>query len=149
MDKIRKEEISDGLKSTLPDIFFIFLPLIVIFLVTAIRNDPLGVFNQAEWSFAAAVLSGQSIVKVVFAISNSGSTIVRKSRNIAIMIAATIVFFLVPSLIVLFFMLTADPRPLILLVVQIVLFIFSLVIYILFGVISESTPKSEKSVAGQ
>lgn len=139
-DPNRVKHINEGIKSTIPDVFFVFLPLIVIFIVSAVRNELGGIFSQAEWSFAAAVLSGQSIVKIVIALSARSASVelVKESRTYAIAIAAVIVFLLVPSLTILIFMLITDPIAQALVDTQIVLFVLSLVAYIYSGITAEN-----------
>ena len=84
-----------GMKNTIPDIIFIFLPLIIISLVYLFSGSKSNIFYHAEWSFASSVLFGQSIVKLIASISECDTKL--KGENIAIFITVIIAFLLIPQ----------------------------------------------------
>jgi len=123
------------LKSALAESLFVLLPLMIISLVFAIKGDLPEVPNQAEWAFGATVLSGQSIIKIVLAVSKVQTP---RISNAILLITCIIIILLVPSLIILTLMLTLNPIPKGLPEIQILLFVISLLVFFGFHAVLES-----------
>jgi len=120
------------------EVAFAVLPLLVVLIVLAHADHPRKFFMSAEWSFGAAILSGQSLVKFVSGLARGG----KAARGpVALVLAVVIVFGLVPSLLVLYMTLETietqiDPSRW-LQTFQVVLFCGAAVMYLLLGTIGE------------
>jgi cytochrome c oxidase subunit IV len=123
------------------DILFILLPLLVIALVSIHKCSTLWNFlSSPEISFAAAIMIGQTIVKFVSGVSVYGANI---WERIAVMVAAMIVIFLVPTLIVLALIMTSvAPAPW-LVWTQLIYFILSVLLFATLGSIGSSLIKEK------
>ncbi|MGI8548979.1 MAG: hypothetical protein ACR2M1_16935 [Gemmatimonadaceae bacterium] len=122
------------------ELLFVVLPLIVLLLVLGVKaqgaiGQPQGfwklVLTAPDWSFAAAVLFGQSIVKFVSGIAASPRR--RPWSRIAYVVSLVMVLLLAPSLTVLAFMLILPLPPLWLQALQLMLFIFGVVCFVVLG----------------
>ena len=81
------------------EFLFVVLPLLVVFIVLWVRGRTSEILTTPEWSFAAAVLVGQTLVRVV---NFSTFSFVRpRWERIVLTVAILIVLGLVPALIVL------------------------------------------------
>lgn len=82
----------------LSEYLFIFLPFLVIGIIKIYKADFSTFFQAADWSFAASILFGQVIVKLV-----SGSVIYKNAKwqRVVVLLSFILVLGLVPSLIVL------------------------------------------------
>ena len=93
----------------LGDLLFILLPLIVISIVdVSVGRSLIAIIESPELSFGSAVLFGQTIIKVV---SGFAHTKPSGAEQPVFIIALIIVFGLVPSLVVLAFLLSINPIP--------------------------------------
>jgi predicted permease len=121
---------TDAIIAATSEILFVVLPLVVVALVDLNRGKGIhGVLASPEWSFAAAVLFGQSIVKII-AVATSGVIAVRAS----LLGTIAIVIGLAPSLLVLSFVLNADHAiSTTLTVAQLVLFAAGVAAYLWLG----------------
>jgi hypothetical protein len=126
------------------EVAFTMLPLLVVLIVLFERSVRL--FSSPEWSFGAAILFGQSLVKFVSGLSRGGAA---STGPMALAIALLVVFGLVPSLVVLTMTLQvleshgesclpcSPPVPLPLQVTQVVLFVLAALVYMLLGALGE------------
>ena len=119
------------------EVAFAVLPLLVVLLVVVVHlNRPSShFFSSPEWSFGAAILFGQSLVKFVSGIARGGSAAV---GPVALAIALILVFGLVPSLVVLDMTLQSEgDAGFWLQASQVVLFCIATGVYMLFGTVGE------------
>jgi hypothetical protein len=120
------------------EVAFAVLPLLVVLMVLAHADHSRQFFMSAEWSFGAAILSGQSLMKFVSGLARGGKA---AKGPVALVIALVIVFGVAPSLLVLYMTLEtieikADPSRW-LQFFQVVLFCGAAVMYLLLGTIGE------------
>jgi len=138
------QRIAPGL---IAEIVFAMLPLLVIFLVLLQFHKAPDLWSSPEWSFAAAILFGQSIVRFMSGFAHGGHA---RPGPVSLAIALIIVLGLTPSLLVLSGILTAEiggkgeaPAPW-LVGGQVVLFVSSVLTYLIFGAISEAWRQQEE-----
>lgn len=139
MNKLETESRTAAIKSKakasiFAEALFVFLPLIVMGIVFLIKGCFLDIFSEAEWSFAAAVLSGQTIVRLSGIVASRGPA---EGNYLSLLLASIIVLILVPSLIVLVFVLITDPVPARLAAAQIVLFVVALAAFFFLGLVGD------------
>lgn len=120
------------------ELTFAILPLLVVLMVVIHQKHSVHLFASPEWSFGAAILFGQSLVKFISGIVRGGGGAI---GPIALVLAIVVVFGLVPSLFVLTLTLQAwesnhDPTRG-LQTLQVILFSGAAVMYILLGMIAE------------
>ena len=113
----------------LSEYLFIFLPFLVIGIIKIYKSDFSTFFQAADWSFAASILFGQVIVKLV-----SGSVIHAKAmwQRVVVLLSFILVIGLVPSLVVLALILIDGGVSSFLVYTQLVLFFFASLVF--FGV---------------
>jgi hypothetical protein len=80
------------------EVAFALLPLLVVLMVVIHTGHSHRLFSSPEWSFGAAILFGQSLVKFVSGIARGGAA---ARGPVALFVALLVVFGLVPSLSVL------------------------------------------------
>lgn len=113
------------------ELLFILLPLVVISIVELSKGDTVwAVLGSPEWSFGAAVLFGQSIMKLVAGFSHTKPKTWEKP---AFVVSAITVLFLVPSLVVLALILAIDPVPFGLTLAQVIMFVLGVLVFYYFG----------------
>ncbi|WP_278183522.1 hypothetical protein [Vibrio misgurnus] len=114
----------------LSEYLFIFLPFLVIGIIKIYKSDFSTFFQAADWSFAASILFGQVIVKLV-----SGSVIHKKARwqRVVVLLSFILVLGLVPSLVVLALVLIDGGVSSFLVITQLVLFTLASVVFFLVG----------------
>lgn len=114
----------------LSEYLFIFIPFLVIGIVKIYKSDFSTFFQAADWSFAASILFGQVIVKLV-----SGSVIHRKSKwqRVVVLLSFILVLGLVPSLIVLALILIDGGTSSFLIIMQLVLFTLASSVFFFVG----------------
>lgn len=122
-----------ALESALVEVLFVLLPLVVLTIVIFYKGHSWSaVFESAEWSFAAAVFIGQSIVKVVQGVTGHRLRKVNTER-IGLIVALLIVIGLVPALTVLGLILVKEPPPQLLIHLQLALFLGSIVTFVVLA----------------
>lgn len=120
------------------EVAFAVLPLLTLLMVLLYTSHQRHLFASPEWSFGAAILFGQAVVKFVAGLARAGAA---APGPVALVVTLVVVFGLVPSLIVLTMTLhssevgTFPNRGL--QVAQVVLFCGGAIIYLLLGVIGE------------
>jgi hypothetical protein len=124
-------EMLNSMLFTFAEGLFVLLPLVVLVIVSLYSSASVRtLFGNAEWSFAASVLTGQTIVKFISGIMRHGRPI---WERVALLVSCMLVLGLVPSLIVLSLVLTGATPPLGLIWAQIGLFVLALGVYFVFG----------------
>ena len=119
------------------ELLFVLLPFVVLAIVVTYRVQGVQhLLAAADWSLGAAVLAGQSIVKLVAGVAASGRP--RPWERTALIVTALIVFLLVPSLVCLALMQIADHPPFWLVVLQLLLFILCAIAFLMFGAVGQS-----------
>lgn len=113
----------------LSEYLFILVPFVVIIIVKIYNNSLQTLFEAPDWSFAASILWGQTIVKLVA--GGSAGTVIW--QRVTLLIAAIFVLGLIPSLVTLTIILIADNPPVFHVYLQIGLFVISSVTYFLAG----------------
>lgn len=131
----------------LSELLFAMLPFAVVFLVGAYKQWQLEAYIMApEWAFAAALLFGQTIVKIVSGTAGNAAGFIKE--RVVLIISILIVPFLVPSLVLLAILLTAPTPPLWIGYVQVVLAFIAAFLFVGFGATfhTESTDKEKASL---
>jgi hypothetical protein len=77
------------------------LPLLVVLLVMFYIGKPMKLFAKPEWAFGAAIFFGQSLVKLLAAMTAPHHSV--ESGKVVLFAASVLVFGLAPSLLVLVF----------------------------------------------
>lgn len=113
----------------LSEYLFILVPFIVILIVKVYSNTIETIFSAPDWSFAASILWGQVIVKLV-AGGSAGNVV---WQRITLLISAIFVLGLIPSLVTLTIILIADSPPTFLMYLQLSLFLISSAVYFSVG----------------
>lgn len=131
----KSPKVTDGATTAvLPDALFVLVPLLVLAIVfVATGRGFKAIFASPEWSFGAAVLFGQALVKLVSAISVRGGV----RHNVTFLVALLIVFGVVPSMVVLSLVLLAEPPSLGLVWAQTIMFFVALAVFIILGTVAE------------
>jgi hypothetical protein len=124
------------------ELLFAVLPLIVVLLVFISRDAPGKVWSSAEWSFAAAILFGQTVVRFTAGMSRGGAA----TAPVALTTTVLIVLGLVPALLILTLTLLANEAgtapALWLKVTQILMFIGAAIAYLVLGTVGALWTKS-------
>jgi hypothetical protein len=110
---------------------FVLLPLIVLVLTRFFRGHVSEVFSAAEWSFAAAILFGQTIVKFVSGITKLDYKI--GWQGVAVVVSLLIVLGLVPSLVALSVVLVSAQSSAGLTIFQLVFFVLATAVFLSVG----------------
>lgn len=131
----KRSHILSGLAA---EVAFAVLPLLVVWMVLAYTNHGAHLFTSPEWSFGAAILFGQAIVKFVAGLARAGQA---APGPVAFVLTLVVVFGLVPSLLVLTMTLHSSemnsPLSKWLQVFQVLWFIGASLTYMTLGTIGE------------
>jgi hypothetical protein len=126
----------------LAEVVFATLPLLVVAVVLKEFQKSPYALRSPEWSFAAAILFGQSIVRFMSGFAHGGHA---RPGPVSLAVTLIIVFGLTPSLLVLSAILTSEfggqaarEPALWMVVAQIVLFVLAAVTFMVFGAIGEA-----------
>jgi len=145
--KMRSVSFLKAMVSIFPELLFCLLPLLVLALsLIYVQKGLVPLLASPEWSFASAILLGQAVVRFVMgAVSNRRA----RQRVAALIVAVIIVLELVPALAIMSFTIITHERsgaesvPGWLVGLQLVLFVMSLLTFILIGGIGEAIAESE------
>jgi len=133
---IKEMKIDKTIKYVLStELLFTLLPIIIIGIVRSAQNDFDKIFFNTEWSIIALILFGQSIVKFSSGISKSNEKF--RWQFVALIISLIIVFGLIPTSIILVINLTKATPVFWLYIVQILLFVASIVCFFIPGAIGQ------------
>ena len=136
----RKIELIDALIVVASELLFIALPLEVISIVEFHHAGTwTAPFNSSEWSFAAAVLFGQAVVKMI-SVAAEGAI----KERATLCGALAMVFGLVPSLIVLALILIERAPTPGLRIAQMTLFVLGVLVYTVFATAAHMVPQHER-----
>ncbi|HHS99449.1 MAG TPA: hypothetical protein ENK73_01200 [Thiomicrospira sp.] len=117
----------------LSEYLFILVHFVVIIIVKAYSGALQTLYEIPDWSFAASVLWGQTIVKLVA--GGSAGTVIW--QRVTILISGIVVLGLIPSLVTLTIMLIAENPPVFHVYLQLTLFTMSSIIYLLVGSVGQ------------
>lgn len=120
------------------EVAFAMLPLIVVAIVVLNADHSAGLFASPEWTFGAAILFGQTLVKFVSGLAQGGDA---SKGPVALAVSLLMVFGLAPSLLVLLITLQiveeGNVPPHWLQATQVLLFAGATLVYMLLGTIGE------------
>src|SRR5947207_3088932 len=102
------DAVANGMYGAVAEILFVVLPLLVIAIVFVSRAHAGSIWLSVEWSFAASVLLGQAVVKLIRALVERGGF---HGERVGLIAAVILVLGLVPSLVVLSLILLREPDP--------------------------------------
>jgi len=117
------------------ELLFSLLPIIIIIIVRSYENEASEIFYNTEWSIISIILFGQSIVKFSSGIANSKENF--RWQLVALTISLIIVFGLLPASIILVLNLTSSSISLTMGIVQIIVFIISILTYYFIGAVGQ------------
>ena len=131
-----ERKVSEQFKGVFAEYLFAVLPLVVLWIVFSYKQQGVGkLLSSADWSFGAAVLIGQAIVKLVSGLAAAGGR--RRWERAALIVSSLIVLLLVPSLVILALMLIEQSPPLWLVIAQILLFVAGSLVFLCFGSVGQ------------
>lgn len=130
----------------LGEICFILLPFIVMILLFLYKNNIGQIFNEPEWSLAASVMFGQSIIKLIHMIGIPKKSSSIYQYRLGTMVSIIILLGLVPSLIILALIYTSQEPLLWLNIMQVVLFVLAIILFysVNYGVVQFEEEEKEK-----
>ena len=120
------------------DLLFILLPLIILALMFGLRGKLLQLLSSPEWSFVAAILCGQALVRFVSGIMADFKF---QEQRVTMFVALLVVLGIMPSIVVLVLVLSevvaqepsASPLPLGLTYAQLISFVIAVVAFVVLG----------------
>jgi hypothetical protein len=128
------------------EFLFILFPFVVSGIVFSIKGSHAKLFYIPEWSLAASILIGQSLIKFISGILANHGNYRANWERVALALAFLIVFCFAPSLIILCFVLYAEGELSFgLAITQIVVFFMALVVFFFFGAGGEALMRSKRS----
>jgi hypothetical protein len=137
MDKkmVSDKHYKNAFSVVLSEILFNVLPLIILTIVFAYQHKAYSLFYASEWSLTSAILFGQSITKIVSAFVSTRTP--AHTQRVVATITVLIVLGLAPALAVFILLLIASNPPMGLLITQMVMFLVSLIVFVVIGSASE------------
>jgi hypothetical protein len=143
--RARRSHILSGLGA---EVAFAVLPLLVVLMVLVYTTRPCEFLSSPEWSFGAAILFGQGLVKFVAGLARIGAA---APGPVALVVTLVVLLGLVPSLLVLTMTLnsaeTKDHVESWLRISQVALFLLSAPTYLLLGTLGEEWETYRESKA--
>lgn len=115
------------------EFMFILLPFIVSGIIFSYKGDYSKILGMHEWSLAASVLIGQSLVKFISGMLANKGVYTAHWERVALAISFIIVAGLVPSLIVLSLVLVDGVHSRGLAIAQVGIFVLAVVVFFAFG----------------
>lgn len=119
----------------LSELFFVLLPIIVIIILLSISGKFKTILEFTDFSFVSIVLFGQTIVK--FTSGAAKNKIKKKWQIISIATSSILVFGIIPSTTVLIKIFENTNLPNWVFILQFVLFLISIITYILLGTVGQ------------
>lgn len=114
------------------------LPIVVVLLVVLYLGKPGKLFQKPEWAFGAAIFFGQSLVKLLAAMTGAHREM--QVGKVVLFAACVLVFGLAPSLLVLVFVIHSAEQvgqvSIFFQALQVALFVLSAFTYVVVGVVS-------------
>jgi len=123
------------------EFLFILLPFVVSGIVFSYKGDYPKLLHMPEWSLAASVLIGQSLVKFISGMLANSSTYIAHWERVALGVAFLIVICLAPSLIILCLVLVEGALSPGLMIAQVAIFAVGVAVFFAFGASGETLMK--------
>jgi hypothetical protein len=127
------------------EFLFILLPFIVSGIVFSYKGDLSRLLTMPEWSLAASVLIGQSLVKFISGMLANKDVYTARWERVALAISFLIVVGLVPSLIILSLVLVDGVHTGRLMIAQGGIFALAVVVFFAFGAGGEALMRIKQS----
>lgn len=129
---------TDTLLAVVADLLVVLLPLGVLLLVHLLAPEDAEetLFTFPEWSFAAAVLFGHTVVKFVSGIVRQGGG---SWERLSFVATAVLVLGFVPSLVVMVLVVTREHVPILLAISQLVLLLLGMLTFLVLGGVGHHT----------
>lgn len=107
--RVRNKDLGGAFYLVLGEVLFTLSPFIAIWMVFYFKGRSVGdLFSQPEWALAASVLSAQAVVKLVAGLLSLPGGRIVAWQLFTFLIAVVIIFGIIPSLIVLTFILSSE-----------------------------------------
>jgi hypothetical protein len=113
------------------ELLFILLPFIVVGIIFSSKGEFSNFIRAPEWSLASSILIGQSIVKLISGLLSKPRKVIWEKT--AELISVMIVILLVPTLIILFLIMTTEIPSIGLIVAQFIFFFTSVLLFYYVG----------------
>ena len=111
LQRLRRDFRTRSILQSITELLFTLLPFIVLLMVTAAKTGQVQeILAESEWSFAAAILFGQTIVRIVGGVTHEDIAGNARSENVVLTIAMLIVLGLVPSMVIMTMVLLQSPH---------------------------------------
>jgi len=117
------------------EVLFTNIPILIITFLLFIKNDILKLFKTTDLSFVSVVLFGQTLIRFISGIAKSKGK--KKWQLMAFWCSMIFIMGSIPSIILLVLIDTQTIESLVIYVLQVVWFILSIVVYIIFGTIGQ------------
>ena len=131
-----KRAFLDPLAGIVAELLFVLLPLVVIVIIRIYQNLSIdNIIQIPEISFAAAVIFGQTITKLVSAAAITDYKL--NWQAFSLIVSFIIVFGLVPSLTILAIILVSQTPPTNIYLIQFILFLASVIILLSIGLVGQ------------
>lgn len=123
------------------ELLFALVPLIWILLILWYQKKTISILFVPEWSFTAALLSGQTITKFI-----AGLLVRQNANNVKVLFILTllILFLLSPSLLLLTLVQLSEKPDTRLAIAQLVMFLASLICFRVVGAAGQQMIESEQ-----
>ncbi|EMB24361.1 hypothetical protein [Treponema denticola] len=143
MKQITKEKLiseKKAIQAVIIDVVFTFFPACVLIFIKISTKSMENFFIRSDWSYIAMILFGQSIIKMINAISENKND--KNTMLIVLHMTLLICFGFVPSVIILVLIETGY-NHLLIIILQFVWLIISVLTHFLFGCISYILSKNK------
>jgi hypothetical protein len=138
-----------ALAEALTELVMSLLPIVVVFLVMLELGQPYKVFAKPELAFGAAILFGQSLVRLLAGMANPHRKV--QQAKVVLFAAVVIVLGLVPTLLCLVFLIHGAEQSASVsvgyMILQAVLFVLSAVVFVVVSIVTHEL--SSRSEVGQ
>lgn len=124
-----------SLLQIISELFFVLLPILVIFMLLTIAYRKSDIMKYTDFSFASIVLFGQTIVKFTSGAAKNNKR--KKWQIISIVTSSILVFGIVPSTTVLIKIFETEVLPDFVYIIQLALFVVSILTFIILGTVGQ------------
>jgi hypothetical protein len=129
------------------EIVLALLPIVAVFFVMLYLGKPLKLFSKPEWAFGAAIFFGQALVRILGSMIKAHKSV--KAGKVILFAVVILVFGLVPTLLILaFVIIESEKNGSVLLwvqIVQIVLFGASAFSYVVVTAVADRLTKDAQA----
>ena len=138
---LKKNESDQSISFAIGELAFIILPFVVMTITFNFNGNIIEIIKQPEWSLAASVMFGQSIIRMLHAVARGSREIYH--YRVGAFFALIILFGLVPSLTTLSLIFTGDDTPTWLIWLQLTLFVLSAFIFFVVNALHASSENDD------